>query len=148
MFCLLQNSSWWLCMPPTFLYFGDLFNLPNWIGMTTVVLKTLVPVPGTCSWTWQETLQRSSCLLINQLLLIGFFTVNQDFTVDGFSLLSPQIHIDTKSASQMFELIKKRLKHTDAYPYLLSILQHCLQMPCEYIYRFSEQGVLEIWVKL
>ncbi|NXG07079.1 DAAM2 protein, partial [Sakesphorus luctuosus] len=39
------------------------------------------------------------------------------------------IHVDTKSASQMFELIKKRLKHTDAYPYLLSILQHCLQMP-------------------
>ncbi|KFM10544.1 Disheveled-associated activator of morphogenesis 2, partial [Aptenodytes forsteri] len=39
------------------------------------------------------------------------------------------IHIDTKSASQMFELIKKRLKHTDAYPYLLSVLQHCLQMP-------------------
>uniref|UniRef100_A0A8C3INF2 Dishevelled associated activator of morphosis 2 n=1 Tax=Chrysemys picta bellii TaxID=8478 RepID=A0A8C3INF2_CHRPI len=39
------------------------------------------------------------------------------------------IHIDTKSASQMFEMIKKRLKHTDAYPYLLSVLQHCLQMP-------------------
>ncbi|KFV58114.1 Disheveled-associated activator of morphogenesis 2, partial [Gavia stellata] len=39
------------------------------------------------------------------------------------------IHIDTKSATQMFELIKKKLKHTDAYPYLLSILQHCLQMP-------------------
>ncbi|XP_053568648.1 disheveled-associated activator of morphogenesis 2 isoform X2 [Bombina bombina] len=38
-------------------------------------------------------------------------------------------HIDTKSASQMFELIKKKLKHTDGYPYLLSILQHCLQMP-------------------
>ncbi|KAM4692829.1 disheveled-associated activator of morphogenesis 2 [Discoglossus pictus] len=39
------------------------------------------------------------------------------------------IHIDTKSATQMFELIKKKLKHTDGYPYLLSILQHCLQMP-------------------
>uniref|UniRef100_A0A803TI74 Dishevelled associated activator of morphosis 2 n=1 Tax=Anolis carolinensis TaxID=28377 RepID=A0A803TI74_ANOCA len=39
------------------------------------------------------------------------------------------VHIDTKSASQMFEMIKKRLKHTDAYPYLLSVLQHCLQMP-------------------
>ncbi|KAM7173049.1 disheveled-associated activator of morphogenesis 2 [Macrochelys suwanniensis] len=26
-------------------------------------------------------------------------------------------------------MIKKRLKHTDAYPYLLSVLQHCLQMP-------------------
>ncbi|XP_075060527.1 disheveled-associated activator of morphogenesis 2 isoform X2 [Mixophyes fleayi] len=38
-------------------------------------------------------------------------------------------HIDTKSATQMFEIIKKKLKHTDGYPYLLSILQHCLQMP-------------------
>ncbi|KAG9460900.1 hypothetical protein GDO78_018827 [Eleutherodactylus coqui] len=28
----------------------------------------------------------------------------------------------------MFELIKKKLKHTDGYPYLLSILEHCLQM--------------------
>ncbi|OCT77490.1 disheveled-associated activator of morphogenesis 2 [Xenopus laevis] len=39
------------------------------------------------------------------------------------------IHIDTKSATQMFELVKKKMKHTDSYPYLLSILQHCLQMP-------------------
>uniref|UniRef100_A0A4W4ELA9 Dishevelled associated activator of morphogenesis 2 n=1 Tax=Electrophorus electricus TaxID=8005 RepID=A0A4W4ELA9_ELEEL len=39
------------------------------------------------------------------------------------------MHVDTKSASQMFELIKKKLSHTDAYPHLLSILQHCLQMP-------------------
>uniref|UniRef100_A0A8C5PC98 Dishevelled associated activator of morphosis 2 n=1 Tax=Leptobrachium leishanense TaxID=445787 RepID=A0A8C5PC98_9ANUR len=39
------------------------------------------------------------------------------------------VHIDTKSASEMFELVKKKLKHTDGYPYLLSILQHCLQMP-------------------
>ncbi|KAE8600250.1 hypothetical protein XENTR_v10013152 [Xenopus tropicalis] len=38
-------------------------------------------------------------------------------------------HIDTKSATQMFDLIKKKLKHTDSYPYLLSILQHCLEMP-------------------
>ncbi|XP_077341514.1 disheveled-associated activator of morphogenesis 2 [Lithobates pipiens] len=38
------------------------------------------------------------------------------------------VHIDTKSATQMFELIKKKMKHTDGYPYLLSILQHCLQM--------------------
>ncbi|KAG9336836.1 hypothetical protein JZ751_003184 [Albula glossodonta] len=41
------------------------------------------------------------------------------------------VHVDTKSAGQMFELIKKKLSHTDAYPYLLSILQHCLQMPYE-----------------
>uniref|UniRef100_A0A8C4NSW9 Dishevelled associated activator of morphogenesis 2 n=1 Tax=Dicentrarchus labrax TaxID=13489 RepID=A0A8C4NSW9_DICLA len=38
-------------------------------------------------------------------------------------------HVDTKSAGAMFELIKKKLSHTDAYPNLLSILQHCLQMP-------------------
>lgn len=44
----------------------------------------------------------------------------------------PQVHIDTKSASQMFELIHKKLKHTEAYPCLLSVLHHCLQMPCEY----------------
>uniref|UniRef100_A0A8C2FWQ5 Dishevelled associated activator of morphogenesis 2 n=1 Tax=Cyprinus carpio TaxID=7962 RepID=A0A8C2FWQ5_CYPCA len=38
-------------------------------------------------------------------------------------------HVDTKSAGQMFELIKKKLSNTDAYPHLLSVLQHCLQMP-------------------
>lgn len=32
----------------------------------------------------------------------------------------------------MFELIHKKLKHTEAYPCLLSVLHHCLQMPCEY----------------
>lgn len=42
-----------------------------------------------------------------------------------------QVHIDTKSASQMFELIKKNLNHTEAYPHLLSALQHCLMMPCK-----------------
>ncbi|XP_061599101.1 disheveled-associated activator of morphogenesis 2 isoform X4 [Cololabis saira] len=38
-------------------------------------------------------------------------------------------HVDTKSAAAMFELIKKKLSHTDSYPHLLSILHHCLQMP-------------------
>lgn len=41
----------------------------------------------------------------------------------------PQVHIETKSASQMFELIKKKLNHTEAYPHLLSALQHCLMLP-------------------
>lgn len=31
----------------------------------------------------------------------------------------------------MFELIRKRLNHTEAYPHLLSALQHCLMMPCK-----------------
>ncbi|XP_041107066.1 disheveled-associated activator of morphogenesis 2-like isoform X1 [Polyodon spathula] len=50
------------------------------------------------------------------------------------------VHIDTKSATQMFDIIKKKLTHSEAYPYLLSILQHCLQMP----YKRSE-GNLQQW---
>ncbi|XP_068110510.1 disheveled-associated activator of morphogenesis 1 isoform X2 [Hyperolius riggenbachi] len=39
------------------------------------------------------------------------------------------VHIDTKSATQMFELIRKRLTHSESYPHFTSILHHCLQMP-------------------
>ncbi|XP_053488765.1 disheveled-associated activator of morphogenesis 1 [Ictalurus furcatus] len=39
------------------------------------------------------------------------------------------VHIDTKSASQVFELIRKRINHTEAFPHFISILQHCLHMP-------------------
>ncbi|XP_028848047.1 disheveled-associated activator of morphogenesis 1 isoform X2 [Denticeps clupeoides] len=39
------------------------------------------------------------------------------------------VHIDTKSASQMFELIRKRIFLTEAHPHFMSILQHCLLMP-------------------
>ncbi|XP_043372066.1 disheveled-associated activator of morphogenesis 1 isoform X3 [Dermochelys coriacea] len=39
------------------------------------------------------------------------------------------VHVDTKSATQMFELTRKRLTHTEAYPHFMSILHHCLQMP-------------------
>ncbi|XP_076872972.1 disheveled-associated activator of morphogenesis 1b isoform X2 [Brachyhypopomus gauderio] len=39
------------------------------------------------------------------------------------------VHIDTKSASQVFELIRKKMTHTDAYPHFMSILHHCLLMP-------------------
>ncbi|XP_004082105.1 disheveled-associated activator of morphogenesis 1 [Oryzias latipes] len=52
-------------------------------------------------------------------------------------------HIDTKSGSQMFELIKKRLSHTEAYPHLLSALQHCLLMPYQ-----QSRTMLQHWVLL
>uniref|UniRef100_A0A8C5PFV2 Dishevelled associated activator of morphosis 1 n=1 Tax=Leptobrachium leishanense TaxID=445787 RepID=A0A8C5PFV2_9ANUR len=39
------------------------------------------------------------------------------------------VHIDTKSATQMFELVRKRITHTESYPHFMSILHHCLQMP-------------------
>uniref|UniRef100_A0A8C4NGJ5 Dishevelled associated activator of morphogenesis 2 n=2 Tax=Eptatretus burgeri TaxID=7764 RepID=A0A8C4NGJ5_EPTBU len=38
-------------------------------------------------------------------------------------------HVDTKSATQMFDVIKRKLNYTEAYPHLMSILQHCLHMP-------------------
>lgn len=53
----------------------------------------------------------------------------------------PQVHIDTKSATQMFELTRKRLTHSEAYPHFMSILHHCLQMPCEC--QHSQETLLE-----
>nr|XP_019940231.1 PREDICTED: disheveled-associated activator of morphogenesis 1-like [Paralichthys olivaceus] len=53
------------------------------------------------------------------------------------------VHIETKSASQMFELIKKNLNHTEAYPHLLSALQHCLMIPHK-----QNNTTLQYWVLL
>uniref|UniRef100_A0A3Q3AYT7 Dishevelled associated activator of morphogenesis 1b n=1 Tax=Kryptolebias marmoratus TaxID=37003 RepID=A0A3Q3AYT7_KRYMA len=39
------------------------------------------------------------------------------------------VHIDTKSANQVFDLIRKKMNHTDAYPHFMSVLHHCLLMP-------------------
>lgn len=40
-------------------------------------------------------------------------------------------HVDTKSAASMFELLRRKLSHTAAYPHLLSLLEHLLLLPCE-----------------
>jgi len=56
-----------------------------------------------------------------------------------------QSHVDTKSASSMFELLKKKLSCSFAYSHLLSVLFHLLQLPCEYTIDFaSECLVFEI----
>lgn len=41
-------------------------------------------------------------------------------------------HVDSKSATSMFELLRRKLSHTTAYPHLLSMLQHLLLLPLEY----------------
>ncbi|CAB3227807.1 unnamed protein product [Arctia plantaginis] len=41
-------------------------------------------------------------------------------------------HVDTKSATSMFELLRRKLSHTAAYPHLLSMLEHFLLLPLEY----------------
>ncbi|XP_077394267.1 disheveled-associated activator of morphogenesis 1-like isoform X2 [Festucalex cinctus] len=53
------------------------------------------------------------------------------------------VHIETRSASQMFELIRKHLSHTEAYPHLLSALQHCLMMPFK-----QNTTMIQYWVLL
>ena len=40
-------------------------------------------------------------------------------------------HIDTKSATSMFELLRRKLNHSPAYANLLSLLQHMLLLPCK-----------------
>ncbi|KAL1489955.1 hypothetical protein ABEB36_013878 [Hypothenemus hampei] len=41
-------------------------------------------------------------------------------------------HVDTKSATAMFDLIRRKLTHTAAYPHLLSLLKHSLLLPLDY----------------
>ncbi|KAL0266624.1 UNVERIFIED_CONTAM: hypothetical protein PYX00_009117 [Menopon gallinae] len=43
-----------------------------------------------------------------------------------------QEHVDTKSATAMFDLLRRKLSHTAAYPHLLALLQHCLLLPLDY----------------
>lgn len=38
-------------------------------------------------------------------------------------------HVDTKSATAMFDLLRRKLSHSTAYPHLLSLLQHMLLLP-------------------
>lgn len=44
-------------------------------------------------------------------------------------------HVDTKSATAMFDLIRRKLSHSPAYGHLLSLLQHMLLLPREYTKR-------------
>lgn len=39
-------------------------------------------------------------------------------------------HVDTKSATTMFDLLRRKLSHSPAYPHLLSLLEHMLLLPC------------------
>ncbi|KAG8449392.1 hypothetical protein GDO86_016153 [Hymenochirus boettgeri] len=60
---------------------------------------------------------------------LDFFEMLRNEDELEFAKRFDMVHIDTKSATQMFELTRKRLTHTDCYPHFMSILHHCLQMP-------------------
>lgn len=42
-------------------------------------------------------------------------------------------HVDTKSASAMFDLIRRKLSHSPAYAHLQSLLLHMLLLPCKFL---------------
>uniref|UniRef100_A0A4W6FG01 Dishevelled associated activator of morphogenesis 1b n=1 Tax=Lates calcarifer TaxID=8187 RepID=A0A4W6FG01_LATCA len=74
---------------------------------------------------------------------LDFFEILRNEDELAISKRFDVVHIETKSASQMFELIKKNLNHTEAYPHLLSALQHCLMMPYK-----QSSTTLQYWVLL
>ncbi|XP_071505919.1 disheveled-associated activator of morphogenesis 2-like [Diadema antillarum] len=39
------------------------------------------------------------------------------------------VHVDARNANNMFDVIKKKISHTEAYPHLMSVLQHLLLLP-------------------
>lgn len=39
------------------------------------------------------------------------------------------IHVDAKSATSMFDVLKKKIAHSESYPSFLSVLQHLLLLP-------------------
>uniref|UniRef100_A0A1B6C417 FH2 domain-containing protein n=1 Tax=Clastoptera arizonana TaxID=38151 RepID=A0A1B6C417_9HEMI len=41
-------------------------------------------------------------------------------------------NVDTKSATAMFDIVRRKLSHTAAYPHLLSLLQHFILLPLDY----------------
>ncbi|KAL4108075.1 hypothetical protein QTP88_018330 [Uroleucon formosanum] len=43
-----------------------------------------------------------------------------------------QEQVDTQSATSMFELLRRKLSHSPAYPHFLSLFQHFLLLPLEY----------------
>ncbi|XP_067841257.1 disheveled-associated activator of morphogenesis 2 isoform X1 [Heptranchias perlo] len=60
---------------------------------------------------------------------LDFFEMVRNEDENELAKRLDMVHIDTRSASQMFDLIRKKLSHTEAYPHLVSVLHHCLQMP-------------------
>lgn len=62
---------------------------------------------------------------------IDFFELVRNEDEKEIAKRFSKVHIDTKSATSMFDVLKKKLSHTEAYPHFLSLLEHSLLLPCE-----------------
>ncbi|XP_023932817.1 disheveled-associated activator of morphogenesis 1-A-like [Lingula anatina] len=62
---------------------------------------------------------------------IDFFEMVRNEDEKELAKRFDQDHIDTRSATAMFDILKKKLGFTLAYPHFLSILHHLLMLPCK-----------------
>lgn len=60
---------------------------------------------------------------------LNFFEMVRNEDEKEFARKFNEEEIDTKSVTAMFDLLRRKLSHSSAYPYLLSLLQHMLLLP-------------------
>ncbi|KAH8420144.1 hypothetical protein KR009_006213, partial [Drosophila setifemur] len=60
---------------------------------------------------------------------LDFFEMVRTEDEKEFARRFNEDHVDTKSAGSMFELLRRKLSHSPAYPHMLSMLQHMLLLP-------------------
>ncbi|KAH8387035.1 hypothetical protein KR093_004218 [Drosophila rubida] len=60
---------------------------------------------------------------------LDFFEMVRTEDEKEFARRFNEEHVDTKSAGSMFELLRRKLSHSPAYPHMLSLLQHMLLLP-------------------
>nr|XP_016936680.2 disheveled-associated activator of morphogenesis 1 isoform X1 [Drosophila suzukii] len=60
---------------------------------------------------------------------LDFFEMVRAEDEKEFARRFKEEHVDTKSAGSMFELLRRKLSHSPAYPHMLSLLQHMLLLP-------------------
>ena len=74
----------------------------------------------------------TTCYILLFYRHLDFFEMVRNEDEKELAKRYDQVHVDTKSASAMFECIRKKLNHTAAFPHFLSLLQHCILLPCNY----------------
>ncbi|KAK6997787.1 disheveled-associated activator of morphogenesis 1 [Biomphalaria glabrata] len=70
---------------------------------------------------------------------LDFFEMVRNEDEKEFAKRFDGVHIDSKSATAMFDVIRKKLHLSTAYPNLLSILHHMLLIP------YGKNDVLQVW---
>lgn len=70
---------------------------------------------------------------------LDFFEMVRNEDEKEFAKRFDGVHVDSKSANAMFDVLRKKLHLSTAYPSLLSILYHMLLIP------YGKNDVLQVW---